>query len=96
MNDAAFFASLRSDQLHSEDVLGVGSNFIRRLRQLHAASFSTPAGVNLSFDYDYRSAQPLRGCACFVFFVNHFAARNWHAKFREDCLGLILMNLHVG
>ena len=93
-DDAAFFAGLRRDQLHAEDLFGQGCGFIRRFRELHAAGFAAAAGVNLRFHDDNLGSQALRHRARVVRFENHFAARHGHAEFREDRLGLVFVNLH--
>ena len=96
VNDASFLAGLWRHQFHAEYVLRVGGNFVRGLCQLDPTSFSTTAGVNLSFDYHYWRAEPLRSRSGFVFLGNHFAARDRNAKFREDCFGLVLVDFHLG
>ena len=60
-DDAAFFAGLRRDELHAENLPGERL----RLRRGDVASFTPPrfaaaAGVNLRFHHDDRSAQALR------------------------------------
>ena len=93
-NDAALRARLRRDQLHSENALGMRRRFVGRFRELHAAAFAAPAGMNLRFHHHDRRAKPLRYRAGFVFFEDHLAARHWNAKFREDRFRLIFVNLH--
>jgi hypothetical protein len=50
--------------------------------------------MNLGFNDDHRRSQPLSHGACFVFFEDYFAPGNRNAELREDCLSLILVNLH--
>src|SRR5260370_41930970 len=58
LDDAAGRASLRSDQLHAENMAGEIGGFVGRTRQFDAAGFAAATGVDLRFDDDDIDVRP--------------------------------------
>ena len=98
LDDAASGTSLRSYELHAEHVAGDVGGFVGGVRQLDAAGFAAPTGVNLRLyddDVGVRS-QAVRGLARFFLAESDFTAWSRDAVTRQNCLRLILVNLHRG
>ena len=74
----------------ARDRLGLGA----RLGELDAAGLAAAAGVNLRLDDRNGSAEALGDVVNFFGCERHFPAGDRHAVFREDCFGLVLVNLH--
>ena len=89
-------AGLVRDQLHAEDGLGVGLDRLEALGDLDAAALAAAAGVDLRLDDRHRTAEPLGDLDGLLRREGDLAARHRHAELREDGLGLIFVNLHVG
>ena len=96
LHDAAGGAGLRRDELHAQDVAGDVGGLVGGARELDAAGFSAATGVDLRFHDANTRLQALRGFASFFLGESNFAARGSHTIARQNCLGLILMNLHRG
>src|SRR6266849_2855491 len=96
LDNAASGASLRSDQLHAENVAGDIGGFVGGTRQLHPTCFAAAARVDLCLhddDRDMRS-QAVRRLARFFLGEGDFTAGSGAAVASEDRLGLVFMNLH--
>src|SRR5262249_32049005 len=81
-------------QVHTQNMFRVCGGFIGRARQLYAAAFASSTRMNLRLHHHHRRTQPLRHGARLVLLENHFSPRHRYAIFRQNCLGLIFVDLH--
>ena len=81
-------------QRHAEHLAGEVAYLVGGAGQLDAAPLAASAGMDLGLDHPRSLAQtlgPLPGTGTVVADV---AVRDRHAEFPEDCLSLILVNVH--
>src|SRR5204863_5742667 len=88
-------AGLVGDECHPDHLLGDALGFVRRFRELDAASLAATAGVNLRLDDDHGAAETFGNRGRFSGIENDFAARNGNTESGENGLGLVLVNLQM-
>ena len=88
-------AGLVGDERHPEHLRGGLRRCLRPLDHLDAAALAAAAGVNLRLDDDRAAAEPLGRRLRRRRVDDHLARGDRHAVLREDCLRLILVNLHA-
>jgi hypothetical protein len=97
-------AGLRRDERVAEHVLGMGNDFLDRLREAHAAlgvgaeflelALAAATGVDLALDDVERAGKRLRGSFGFVDLEDGNALGDRSAKALQKSLGLIFVNIH--
>jgi hypothetical protein len=85
---------LRGDQPHAEHRLGRLLGLVDGLHHLDAAALAAAAGVDLRLDHPNRAAQLAGHVLRFLRGVGDDAARHRDAVFRQQALGLILVDVH--
>ena len=93
VDDFAGFARLLGDELHADDGLGGGLDFLDGLADLDAASLAAAAGVHLGLD-DPGRLELAGGLDGLLGSEGEEALRNRDAVFGEKALGLVLMYVH--
>jgi hypothetical protein len=89
----ALGAGLMGDELHATRRFGFDG--IDGLNDLHAAALAAATGMDLGFHHPDRTAEIVRSLHGLVDRERGHAAWNRNAKFLEDSLGLIFVNVHL-
>ena len=84
------------NQLHPENLRGVGSDFVQRFGHLDAAALASSAGVNLRLDDPDLAAQRLCGLDRVINRKTRNASRNAHAIAFQEFFALVFMDFHGG
>ena len=85
---------LMGNQLHTENLRGVGSDFVQRFGHLDAAALAAATGMNLRLDHPHRAAEFLGRFYRLLNRESRNAARHWHTKLSQDFLALVFVNFH--
>jgi hypothetical protein len=93
LDHTTFRTGLMGDQRHAQNFFGKFCRLGGIARDLDAAAFAAPAGVNLCL-HDHAPADLLRRRRGFIGRERDLAARNGDLVLGQDRLGLILMNFH--
>src|SRR5712672_1632235 len=95
-DDAAGGTSLRSHQLHAENVAGEIGSLVRGPSEFYAACFAAAPSVNLGFydDHCRAGSQAVRRLAGFILGESNFAAGSRNSVTSEDGFSLVFVNLH--
>jgi hypothetical protein len=88
-------ACLVGDERHAKHTRRFGFYGVDGLHDLHAAALAAATGMDLGFHHPDRTAEIVCGLHGFVDRECGDAARNRNAKFLEDSLGLIFVNVHL-
>ena len=83
------------DQDGTQQALGFLRNVLDRLDHLDAAGLAAATGMNLSLHHPHRPAELVRRLVGFFDRERRYALRHRHAKFTQDCLGLIFVDVHA-
>ncbi len=94
VDDFACGARLVRDQLLSEQLVGGVGDFILIATEFHAAGLAATTRMNLGFDHPELAADFAGAVGRLFGAVGQCALGDWHAKFCENFLGLILVNVH--
>src|SRR5687767_11380167 len=93
-NLTAFWSRLMGDEISADHFTSFLFGLLRVARQLDAAGFAAPAGMDLGFNDTGAAAKP--NCRRFGLFrrCGNFAPGNRNAVALENLFGLIFVNIH--
>jgi hypothetical protein len=94
IRDAAARPGLKSDKVHAEHTRSDFRSLVGRVSDLYTAALATAARMNLRFDHDNGRFEAVSAFPCLFFGKRDFTARSSNAIARQNCFGLILVNLH--
>ncbi len=94
-----FGTGLMGNKLHTKNLAGVLTHFIKRFGNFDSATFTTTTRMNLCFDNPYFGTAGLRklfsGLHCIVHRETGDATGHRHTKLLQEFLTLIFMNFHA-